>query len=78
MQCGGALVTAGVPAAAVMELGVTDKVKFVSIPDDKLDALTKKYPYYNVVHIPTSLYKTDKDEKVVGVNNLFDCQFQDG
>ena len=65
-----ALVTAGVPAAAVMELGVTDKVKFVSIPDDKLDALTKKYPYYNVVHIPTSLYKTDKDEKVVGVNNL--------
>ena len=65
-----ALVAAGVPAAAVMELGVTEKVKFVSIPDDKLEAVVKKYPYYNIIRIPASLYKTDKDEKVVGVSNL--------
>jgi len=53
-----------------MELGVTEKVKFVSIPDDKLEAVVKKYPYYNIIRIPASLYKTDKDEKVVGVSNL--------
>ena len=65
-----ALVGAGFPAAAVMELAVTHKVRFVEIPESKMAAINKKYPYYSKVTIPASIYKTDKEPVVIGVRNL--------
>ena len=65
-----ALVGAGVPAAAVMELGVSQKVRFVEISEAKMAEITKKYPYYSRAMIPASIYKTEKDILVMGVRNL--------
>jgi len=65
-----ALVGAGVPAAAVMELGVSHKVRFVEISEEKMAEFTKRYPYYSREVIPAAVYKTDKDAVVMGVRNL--------
>jgi TRAP transporter TAXI family solute receptor len=65
-----ALVGAAVPAAAVMELGVSHKVRFVQISEDKMAEITKKFPYHTREVIPASVYKTDKDAVVIGVRNL--------
>ena len=65
-----ALIGAGYPAAAVLELGATEKVKFVTISEEKLAALHERYPYYKGVSIPKSVYKTDADVRVMGVSNV--------
>jgi TRAP transporter TAXI family solute receptor len=65
-----ALVLAGVPAAAVLELGATEKVRFVDIPKEKMAEILKKYPYFYPVKIPARVYKTDQDHILVGVRNL--------
>jgi TRAP transporter TAXI family solute receptor len=65
-----ALVGAGVPAAAVMELGVGHRVRFVEISEEKMAEITKKFPYHTREVIPAAVYKTDKDEVVMGVRNL--------
>jgi TRAP transporter TAXI family solute receptor len=63
-------VLAGFPAAAVMELAVTHRVRFVEITEPKIAEILKKYPYYSRVTIPASIYKTDKEPIVIGVRNL--------
>jgi TRAP transporter TAXI family solute receptor len=65
-----ALALAGFPAAAVMELAVTHKVRFVEIPEPKMAEIVKKYPYYSRVTIPARIYKTDKEPVVIGARNL--------
>jgi len=65
-----AFVLAGFPAAAVMELAVSHKVRFVEISGEKMAEITKKFPYYTREVIPASVYKTDKEAIVLGVRNL--------
>jgi TRAP transporter TAXI family solute receptor len=65
-----AMIGAGVPAAAVMELGVGEKIRFVEISEAKMAEISKKYPYYSRAIIPAATYKTDKDVLVMGVRNL--------
>ena len=65
-----ALVGAGVPAAAVTELGVGQKIRFVEISEAKMSEITQKYPYYTRTVIPAGIYKADKDILVMGVRNL--------
>lgn len=65
-----ALVGAAVPAAAVMELSVSHKVRFVEISEEKMTEITKKFPYHTREVIPASVYKTDKEAVVMGVRNL--------
>ncbi len=65
-----ALIGAGVPAAAVMELSVSHKVRFVEISEGKMAEITKRYPYHTREVIPAAVYKTDKDAVVMGVRNL--------
>jgi len=64
------VVLAGFPAAAVMELGVTHKVRFLEIPEAKITEIGKKYPYYSRMTIPASIYKTEKEPVVLVVRNL--------
>jgi TRAP transporter TAXI family solute receptor len=65
-----ALVLAGYPAAAILELAVTNKVRFVEIAEDKISEIQKKHPYYARMVLPASVYKTDNDPVVLGVRNL--------
>lgn len=65
-----ALVLAGYPAAAVMELSVTSKVRFVEISEEKIAAIHAKHPYYSRMVLPASVYKTDADPVLLGVRNL--------
>lgn len=61
-------VTAGPPTTAVMELTSTNKVNILSIEDDKIAEIIKKYPYYTEYTIKGGTYKgTDDDKKTVAV-----------
>jgi len=43
------MVVSGIPNAAVMDVSTTHSIRILSIPDDKLAELTKKYPF--LLHI---------------------------
>lgn len=66
-----AFVTAGVPTAAVTELGATKGVRVLSLDDSHLKKLIEKYGFYAPVKIPANTYSGQKDEvTTVGVKAL--------
>ena len=65
-----ALALSGYPTSAVMQTQATNKLKFVSIADDKLAEILKTYPYYSKVTLPKDVYGLDEDAVVLGVNNV--------
>ncbi|NJN39830.1 MAG: TAXI family TRAP transporter solute-binding subunit [Gammaproteobacteria bacterium] len=65
-----AFALAGYPTAAVTQARATKDIRFIRIPDDKFDAMLKKYPYYTRVAIPKATYRLDEDAIVLGVNNV--------
>lgn len=65
-----ALALSGYPASAVMQTEATNKLKFVTIADDKLAEMLEKYPYYSEVTLPKDVYNLDQDAVVLGVNNV--------
>jgi len=65
-----ALALSGYPTSAVMQTQATNKLKFVSIADDRLAEILKTYPYYSKVTLPKDVYGLDEDAVVLGVNNV--------
>lgn len=65
-----ALALSGYPTSAVMQTEATNKLKFVTIADDKLAEILEKYPYYSQVTLPKDVYNLDEDAVVLGVNNV--------
>jgi len=62
-------VVAGVPNAAIMDVAVMQSIRIVSIPDDKVAQLTKKYPFLSPATIPANTYKNQSaDVKTIAVN----------
>ena len=62
-------VVAGVPNAAIMDVAVMQSIRIVSIPDDKVAQLTKKYPFLSPATIPVNTYKNQSAEvKTIAVN----------
>jgi TRAP transporter TAXI family solute receptor len=62
-------VVAGVPNAAIMDVAVMQSIRIVSIPDDKVAQLTKKYPFLSSATIPANTYKNKTAEvKTIAVN----------
>jgi TRAP transporter TAXI family solute receptor len=62
-------VVAGVPNAAIMDVAVMQSIRIVSIPDDKVAQLTKKYPFLSSATIPANTYKNQTAEvKTIAVN----------
>ena len=51
------IVVAGIPNAAIMDIGAMHKIKILSIPDDMTAKLTKKYPFLAPIKIPANTYK---------------------
>jgi uncharacterized protein len=65
----GFLVTAGIPNAAIMDIGSVSSVKILDIADDKSAALTKQYPFLSPFTIPANTYKGQPNPvKTVAVN----------
>ncbi|MBP1714941.1 MAG: transporter solute receptor, family [Deltaproteobacteria bacterium] len=65
----GFVVVAGVPNAAIMDIGAMHKIKILAIPDNISSKLTQKYPFLAQAKIPANSYKNQTEEiKSVAVN----------
>lgn len=65
----GFLFTSGIPNAAIQDITATSELKFVSIPDDIVQNLITKYPFFTAYTIPAGTYKGQtEDVKTVAVN----------
>lgn len=56
-QVDAAFVTAGLPTAAVTEVGQTSDIVVVPIQKSKIDELSAEYPFYTEVIVPAGTYK---------------------
>ena len=63
------IVTAGIPNAAIMDIGSQHSIKIINIADDKAALIMKKYPFLSPFTIPANTYKNQtKPIKTVAVN----------
>jgi len=63
------IVTAGIPNAAIMDIGAQHNVKIINIADDKSALVVKKYPFLSPFTIPANTYKNQTHPvKTVAVN----------
>jgi len=53
----GFLFVSGVPNAAIQDTATTSSLNFVSIPDDVINKLIEKYPFFTEIIIPAGTYK---------------------
>ena len=53
----GFLFVSGVPNAAIQDTATTSSLNFVSIPDDVINKLIEKYPFFTEYIIPAGTYK---------------------
>lgn len=63
-QIDAAFVTAGLPTAAVTEVGQTSDIVIVPIEKSKIDQLSEEYPFYTEVTVPAGTYQ-DQDEDIL-------------
>ena len=61
-QVDAAFVTAGLPTAAVTEVGQTSDIVIVPIADDKIAELSAEFPFYTLVTIPANTYKNQTED----------------
>jgi TRAP transporter TAXI family solute receptor len=63
------IVTAGIPNAAIMDVAVMQNIRILSLPDNKVAQLTKKYPFLSSTGIPANTYKNQSAEvKTIAVS----------
>jgi TRAP transporter TAXI family solute receptor len=65
-----AFALSGYPAGAVMQARANKELKFIALPEDKVEEALGKYKNYNRVVVPNDVYKTADDGVVLGVNNM--------
>ncbi|MEF9895772.1 MAG: TAXI family TRAP transporter solute-binding subunit, partial [Clostridia bacterium] len=61
-QIDAAFITAGIPNAAIQELGATSSVEVVSLDQATVDALIAAYPFYAQVIIPAGTYPSQETD----------------
>lgn len=61
-QIDAAFVTAGVPTAAITEVSTTSDVVIVPIEGEKIQELSKEYPFYTEYAVPAGSYKGQDEE----------------
>ncbi len=65
----GFLFVSGIPNASIQDIGASTKLKFVSLSDDMVKAITDKYTFLTAYTIPAGTYAgQDTDVKTVAVN----------
>jgi TRAP transporter TAXI family solute receptor len=63
------IVTAGIPNAAIMDIGTQHEVRIINIPADMSAKLTAKYPFLAATKVPAGTYKNQtQDVTTVAVN----------
>ena len=63
------VVTAGIPNAAIMDIGSQHNINIINIADDKAAVIVKKYPFLSPFTIPGNTYKNQtKPVKTIAVN----------
>jgi TRAP transporter TAXI family solute receptor len=63
------IVTAGIPNAAIMDIGTQHAIRIIDIPADMAAKLTGKYPFLAVAKVPAGTYKNQaQDVATVAVN----------
>jgi hypothetical protein len=51
------IVVAGIPNAAIMDVAVMQNIRILSLPDDRVTYLTRKYPFLSPTLVPPNTYK---------------------
>jgi hypothetical protein len=51
------IVVAGIPNAAIMDVAVMQNIRILSLPDDRVAFLTRKYPFLSPAVVPPNTYK---------------------
>lgn len=65
------LIAGGVPTSAVLDVMTSGDGKLLSLPDDFIATLSRKYPWYFPSSIPANTYRTQEAEvKTVAVANM--------
>ena len=63
------IVTAGIPNAAIMDIGTQHEIRILNIPADMAAKLTGKYPFLAATKVPAGTYKNQaQDVATVAVN----------
>lgn len=63
------VVTAGIPNAAIMDIGSQHSIRIINIADDKSALIVKKYPFLSPFTIPANTYKNQASPvKTMAVN----------
>jgi len=63
------IVTAGIPNAAIMDIGTQHEIRIINIPADMAAKLTEKYPFLAAAKVPAGTYKNlTQDVATVAVN----------
>ncbi|CAM3742041.1 TAXI family TRAP transporter solute-binding subunit [Marinicrinis lubricantis] len=65
-----AFITAGTPTGAVQDLGASNEVKLIPIPDDIRAKLKETYPFYTDFTIPKDTYDLAEDVDTVTVSAI--------
>ena len=69
-----AFVIAGYPTKAVQDIAVQQKIRILSITNDKASILSSLYPYYTRITIPKGSYDgIDEDVSSIAVRAMFVC-----
>jgi TRAP transporter TAXI family solute receptor len=71
-QLDASFVFAGYPTSAIIDVATQHDIVIVPLEDDKIEELTKKYPYYSKTMIPAGTYtlKEDKDINTITVRAM--------
>jgi TRAP transporter TAXI family solute receptor len=68
-------IAGGVPTAAVLDVMTSGEGKLLSLPDDYIQKLIAKYPWYFQLTIPANSYRGQpEDVKTVAVANILICR----
>jgi TRAP transporter TAXI family solute receptor len=64
--------TSGVPNASMIEIATTKDVVFLDLPEEAMQKVVEKYPYYAPVTMPANAYHNQKDPvKTIGMIALW-------
>lgn len=73
-QIDAAFITAGIPNAAIQELGATSDITVLNLTDAEIADIQSKYPYYAKATIPAGTYQSmDEDIVTVAIRAILIC-----
>jgi len=72
-QIDAAFISAGIPNAAITELGSTVDVKLISLTDEEVQKLISAHPTYANLKLPAATYGLEEDVNSIAITALLVC-----